>query len=273
MYSKSNTQTEMHQANTKICEKQSMMQINFEIWISSPASPAIKHFCIRIFMKYREKSVNSQNILIHLQNVNFRRQPRKKLKNCKTTSKKFYRKMSNLWSSFKWNFNFFEETSHWESQKNFFKISEKMRCNRRMFGKWTAIFLFFTIFTYWMYFLILCLDLQHEKFPNTLSELKSIHHNFKNKPAIPSLIFFCSLFLYEQTFCIPGCMFLSILAGNFYGLIYGTLITSVLTGLGGTFSYVLSKYTICEVVNKIFNKHVRKLRQEYEKNTSPVGSS
>ena len=118
--------------------------------------------------------------------------------------------------------------------------------------------------------MITLLDLKEEKFPNSLPELKQIHDKYQNKDSYLSFIFFSSLYLYNTTFCIPGCMFLNILSGTFYGLIKGWLLTSLLTAVGGTFSYILSKHTICDFLNKnkFFKKYVKKLRTEYEKTVS-----
>ena len=116
-----------------------------------------------------------------------------------------------------------------------------------------------------MYLLLVLLDLQETKFPRTLPDLKQLHDNFITKPKNLTFLFFCYFYIYEVTFSIPGCMILNIIAGNFYGLLKGWTVTCILTAVGGTFSYIISKHTVCNFLESIFTKHVKKLRKEYQR--------
>jgi len=141
-----------------------------------------------------------------------------------------------------------------------------MRLTKRFLLKTLALLGFFVFYTYFIYLLIILLDLHDISIPKSIPEIKRIHDQLYKKPKYQTLTLFSTIYLYEQTFCLPGCIFLNILAGSFYGLFHGSIITSILTGVGGTLSFLISKFTICDFIKSIFKNSIYKLRQEYNEN-------
>ncbi|KAG9340837.1 hypothetical protein JZ751_020029 [Albula glossodonta] len=82
------------------------------------------------------------------------------------------------------------------------------------------------------------------KFPSDLEELRELAELlqfYKTEHTGYVLLLFCSAYLYKQSFAIPGSSFLNMLAGALFGPWEGLLIACLLTTVGSTNCYFLSR--------------------------------
>ena len=93
------------------------------------------------------------------------------------------------------------------------------------------------------------------KFPRSLddvSTLSTIISKYTNNYYFNVLIVYCSIYIFLQTFAIPGAIFLSVLAGPLFGKYIGLLIVSIVATTGGTMCYTLSMLLGHELVPRYF---------------------
>lgn len=83
------------------------------------------------------------------------------------------------------------------------------------------------------------------KFPSNLAELNdlaSLLLHYTDGHLAYVILLFCSAYIYKQTFAIPGSIFLNLLAGALFGVMYGFPLTCVLSAVGATCCYALSNF-------------------------------
>ncbi|KAL7419082.1 hypothetical protein Q5752_005918 [Cryptotrichosporon argae] len=81
------------------------------------------------------------------------------------------------------------------------------------------------------------------KLPRSFADLQALNGLFqKYKQTYPLRILACGVisYLFVQTFSLPGSMYISILFGAAYGMIYGLLLSCLCDSVGSLFCYVLS---------------------------------
>ncbi|MGH0128299.1 UNVERIFIED_CONTAM: hypothetical protein FKN15_001273 [Acipenser sinensis] len=81
-------------------------------------------------------------------------------------------------------------------------------------------------------------------FPSDLEELQELAELlkfYKTEHTAYVLLLFCSAYLYKQSFAIPGSSFLNMLAGALFGPWQGLFLACVLTTVGSTYCYLLSR--------------------------------
>lgn len=107
------------------------------------------------------------------------------------------------------------------------------------------------------------------KFPSDLEELRELAELlqfYKTEHTGYVLLLFCSAYLYKQSFAIPGSSFLNILAGAIFGPYQGLLLASVLTTVGSTMCYLLSKAFGKRYITNLFPDKVSLLQGKIEEN-------
>ncbi|TNN84468.1 Transmembrane protein 41A-A [Liparis tanakae] len=107
------------------------------------------------------------------------------------------------------------------------------------------------------------------KFPSNLEELRELSELlqfYKTEHTGYVLLLFCSAYLYKQSFAIPGSSFLNILAGAIFGSYQGLLLASVLTTVGSTTCYLLSKAFGKRYITNLFPDKVSLLQGKIEDN-------
>ncbi|KAM8855201.1 transmembrane protein 41A-A [Spinachia spinachia] len=107
------------------------------------------------------------------------------------------------------------------------------------------------------------------KFPSDLEELRGLAELlqfYKTEHTGYVLLLFCSAYLYKQSFAIPGSSFLNILAGAIFGPYQGLLLASVLTTVGSTMCYLLSKAFGMRYIINLFPDKVSMLQRKVEEN-------
>ncbi|XP_050537611.1 transmembrane protein 41A-like isoform X2 [Daktulosphaira vitifoliae] len=83
---------------------------------------------------------------------------------------------------------------------------------------------------------------------NDITKLNSCLKVYYEKNFFYVLILFCSIYIFKQTFCIPGSVILNVLAGSLFGSIYGFLLVCILSSIGVSSCYLLSKICCIEEV-------------------------
>ncbi|XP_056285747.1 transmembrane protein 41A-A [Pseudoliparis swirei] len=107
------------------------------------------------------------------------------------------------------------------------------------------------------------------KFPSNLEELRELSELlqfYKTEHTGYVLLLFCSAYLYKQSFAIPGSSFLNVLAGAIFGPYQGLLLASVLTTVGSTMCYLLSKAFGKRYITNLFPDKVALLQGKIEDN-------
>ncbi|XP_043104649.1 transmembrane protein 41A-A isoform X2 [Puntigrus tetrazona] len=111
------------------------------------------------------------------------------------------------------------------------------------------------------------------KFPSDLDELKEMAELlqfYKTEHTGYVLLLFCSAYLYKQAFAIPGSSFLNILAGALFGTWYGLLLACVLTTVGATLCFLLSRAFGKQHIVRLFPDKVAMLQKKVEENRSSL---
>ncbi|XP_051258593.1 transmembrane protein 41A-A [Dicentrarchus labrax] len=107
------------------------------------------------------------------------------------------------------------------------------------------------------------------KFPSDLEELRELAELlqfYKTEHTGYVLLLFCSAYLYKQSFAIPGSSFLNILAGAIFGPYEGLLLACVLTTVGSTMCYLLSRAFGKHYIVNLFPDKVSMLQRKVEEN-------
>ncbi|MBN3295175.1 T41AB protein, partial [Amia calva] len=111
------------------------------------------------------------------------------------------------------------------------------------------------------------------KFPSDLEELRELAELlqfYKTEHTGYVLLLYCSAYLYKQSFAIPGSSFLNMLAGALFGPWQGLLLACLLTTVGSTFCYLLSRTFGKRHIDRLFPDKVALLQRKVEENRSSL---
>ncbi|KAJ3052801.1 Transmembrane protein 41A [Rhizophlyctis rosea] len=109
------------------------------------------------------------------------------------------------------------------------------------------------------------------RWPKSIQDLRvqsDMLRTYSHQNPLPTLSLFTTLFLFKQTFAIPGASLMNVLAGILFSVFpYGLPLISFLTALGSTFSYLLSQLFLGDFVQKwsrieYFRGQVERQRRE-----------
>ena len=89
---------------------------------------------------------------------------------------------------------------------------------------------------------------------------------YKNDHFSTVLVGFVSLYLFMQSFAIPGCLVLSVLAGALFGVPTGLLIVSCVASCGATGCYLLSRTLAGPLVARTFPDKLATFRGMIQRN-------
>ncbi|KAK3786591.1 hypothetical protein RRG08_021035 [Elysia crispata] len=112
-------------------------------------------------------------------------------------------------------------------------------------------------------------ETQDLKFPTNIEELSDMARflsHFKDKHWHRVLSLFVVAYIYKQTFAIPGSVFLNVLAGALFGPWAGFALTALLSAVGATLCYLLSKTFGRGYVVQWFPDKVQFFQQKIEEN-------
>ncbi|XP_017567638.1 transmembrane protein 41A-B [Pygocentrus nattereri] len=110
-------------------------------------------------------------------------------------------------------------------------------------------------------------------FPSDLDELRELAELlkfYKRQHTAYVLLLYCSAYLYKQSFAIPGSSFLNMLAGALFGPWHGLFIACVLTTVGSTNCYLLSRTFGKRHIIRLFPEKVAMLQKKAEDNRSSL---
>ncbi|KAK1166256.1 transmembrane protein 41A-B-like [Acipenser oxyrinchus oxyrinchus] len=110
-------------------------------------------------------------------------------------------------------------------------------------------------------------------FPSDLEELQELAELlkfYKTEHTAYVLLLFCSAYLYKQSFAIPGSSFLNMLAGALFGPWQGLFLACVLTTVGSTYCYLLSRTFGKQHIVRLFPDKVSLLQRKTEENRSSL---
>ncbi|MBN3279495.1 T41AB protein, partial [Polyodon spathula] len=110
-------------------------------------------------------------------------------------------------------------------------------------------------------------------FPSDLEELQEVAELlkfYKTEHTAYVLLLFCSAYLYKQSFAIPGSSFLNMLAGALFGPWQGLFLACVLTTVGSTNCYLLSRTFGKQHIVRLFPDKVSLLQRKTEENRSSL---
>uniref|UniRef100_A0A8B9JTY1 Transmembrane protein 41ab n=1 Tax=Astyanax mexicanus TaxID=7994 RepID=A0A8B9JTY1_ASTMX len=114
-------------------------------------------------------------------------------------------------------------------------------------------------------------------FPSDLDELRELAELlkfYKRQHTGYVLLLYCSAYLYKQSFAIPGSSFLNMLAGALFGPWHGLFIACVLTTVGSTNCYLLSRTFGKRHIVRLFPDKVALLQRKNNRSwLSPMHNS
>ncbi|XP_022198987.2 transmembrane protein 41A [Nilaparvata lugens] len=101
------------------------------------------------------------------------------------------------------------------------------------------------------------------KFPGSFDELKQIANLltlYYDENWLYVVILFSSAYLYKQSFMIPGSVFMNVLAGAIFGVLIGFPLCCILTAIGASFCFLLSRTFGKPTLQYYFPNEIRYLR-------------
>uniref|UniRef100_A0A1B6F4W1 VTT domain-containing protein n=1 Tax=Cuerna arida TaxID=1464854 RepID=A0A1B6F4W1_9HEMI len=128
--------------------------------------------------------------------------------------------------------------------------------------------------TTWLYFLT-CMTPENANgsikltFPTSLQELRelaSLLESYYNLNSYYVIVLFCSAYLYKQAFIIPGSVFMNVLAGALFGVVKGFPLCCLLTAVGATCCYLMSRTFGSSVLHKYCPAQIKFLQEKVNKN-------
>ncbi|KAG8230083.1 hypothetical protein J437_LFUL009202 [Ladona fulva] len=138
------------------------------------------------------------------------------------------------------------------------------------------LFIIVIVASSWLYFLTKfapSIDESEEvnlRFPNSLDELKHLSEILKKyyeKNCFFVILLFCSAYLYKQSFMIPGSALLNLLAGAIFGTWLALPIVCLLTAVGASVCFLISKNFGKDILEKFFPDRVRRLQTKVMANS------
>ncbi|KAL0279185.1 UNVERIFIED_CONTAM: hypothetical protein PYX00_000795 [Menopon gallinae] len=106
-------------------------------------------------------------------------------------------------------------------------------------------------------------------FPSNLNELKTVASTLQTYSINHwwyVFIIFSSAYIYKQAFCIPGSLFLNILAGALYGNVGGLLFACTFTATGASICYILSKTFARDLAISYFPQKIKDFEDKVNEN-------
>jgi uncharacterized membrane protein YdjX (TVP38/TMEM64 family) len=95
------------------------------------------------------------------------------------------------------------------------------------------------------------LELPRIYIPHSIADVKTLSNAMKDyantKPS-EVLYLFILVFVFKQTYCIPGAALLNIIAGSLYGTCKGLFLVVFLTSIGSSLTYLLSKHLLGSLI-------------------------
>eukprot|EP01112_Ceratiomyxa_fruticulosa_P017062 TRINITY_DN5248_c0_g1_i1.p1 TRINITY_DN5248_c0_g1~~TRINITY_DN5248_c0_g1_i1.p1 ORF type:complete len:303 (-),score=49.10 TRINITY_DN5248_c0_g1_i1:10-918(-) len=101
------------------------------------------------------------------------------------------------------------------------------------------------------------------KIPKSLEELKFLNEamkELKDNHYLLLVAFYSACYILKQTFCLPGSIWLNLWGGSLFGLVRGFFLVSLLSTLGASSCFLISKILGRQLIEKLFPTHLHKLQ-------------
>jgi len=129
--------------------------------------------------------------------------------------------------------------------------------------------------TLWLYFLTSFkpnISDEHAvlSFPTSLQELKDLAtllESYCKQNSYYVVVLFCSAYLYKQAFSIPGSVFMNVLGGALFGVVKGFPLCCLLTAVGATSCYLMSRAFGTALLHHYFPSQIAFLQDKVDKNS------
>ncbi|CAI9754322.1 unnamed protein product [Fraxinus pennsylvanica] len=145
---------------------------------------------------------------------------------------------------------------------------EKVPLSRWEFAAALGVFLVFSTGLFCIYLTMPAAEYGELRLPRTLSELRVLKDHLatfaKDYPA-KFILGYCSIYIFMQTFMIPGTIFMSLLAGALFGVIRGLFLVVFNATAGASSCYFLSKFIGKPIVNWLWPEKLKYFQAEIAK--------
>ncbi|KAL2497311.1 putative membrane protein [Abeliophyllum distichum] len=145
---------------------------------------------------------------------------------------------------------------------------EKSPLSRWEFAAALGVFLVFLTGLFCIYLTMPAAEYGELRLPRNLSELRVLKDRLatfaKDYPA-KFILGYCSIYIFMQTFMIPGTIFMSLLAGALFGVIRGLFLVVFNATAGASSCYFLSKLIGKPIVNWLWPEKLRYFQAEIAK--------
>ncbi|XP_027123905.1 uncharacterized membrane protein At4g09580-like isoform X1 [Coffea arabica] len=131
-----------------------------------------------------------------------------------------------------------------------------------------GVFLLFSVGLGCIYLTMPVADYSKLKLPRTLSDLRMLKDHLATYASVYPAQFilgYCSIYIFMQTFMIPGTIFMSLLAGALFGVIRGLFLVVFNATAGASSCYFLSKLVGRPIVNWLWPEKLRFFQAEIAK--------
>ncbi|KAK4601487.1 hypothetical protein RGQ29_010876 [Quercus rubra] len=131
-----------------------------------------------------------------------------------------------------------------------------------------SVFFIFSAGLFCVYLTMPAADFGKLKLPRSISDLRLLKDHLgsyaKDYPA-QFILGYCSIYIFMQTFMIPGTIFMSLLAGALFGVIRGLLLVVFNATAGASSCYFLSKLIGRPIVSWLWSEKLRFFQAEIAK--------
>lgn len=131
-----------------------------------------------------------------------------------------------------------------------------------------SVFFIFSAGLFCVYLTMPAADFGKLKLPRSISDLRLLKDHLgsyaKDYPA-QFILGYCSIYIFMQTFMIPGTIFMSLLAGALFGVIRGLLLVVFNATAGASSCYFLSKLIGRPIVSWLWPEKLRFFQAEIAK--------
>ncbi|XP_022858077.1 uncharacterized membrane protein At4g09580-like [Olea europaea var. sylvestris] len=145
---------------------------------------------------------------------------------------------------------------------------EKFPLLRWEFAAALGVFLVFSTGLFCIYLAMPAAEYGDFRLPRTLSELRVLKDHlatFAKDYPTNFILGYCSIYIFMQTFMIPGTIFMSLLAGALFGVIRGLFLVVFNATAGASSCYFLSKFIGKPIVNWLWPEKLKYFQAELAK--------
>lgn len=102
----------------------------------------------------------------------------------------------------------------------------------------------------------------------TLDNLKARQADielYRSKHPALAVFLFCSIYIVFTALSIPGAVFLTLIAGAIFGLLYGTIWVSISSTIGATLAFLISRFFFQQAVKQKFGDRLNNIEANLKK--------